>query len=195
VGHVVDDENFVPELLTNAFLPATLITLTPGRLGDAADDGGSRATDDDAVFSAVDVTAALEALPLRETKTALVVRSLPNEEEKAERHYSPDNPPPYFTRAAMEVLVRWGVRHLVVDLPTVDRMNDDGELVAHRVFWGLPSGSRSADDAQRSECTISEMAYIPDFVRDGYYLLNLQLPAFMTDAAPSRPILFPLEPA
>jgi hypothetical protein len=39
------------------------------------------------------------------------------------------------------------------------------------------------------------MAFIPDTVADGPYLLNLQVPPFMSDAAPSRPILLPLTPA
>jgi len=29
-------------------------------------------------------------------------------------------------------------------------------------------------------------------VQDGYYLLDLQIPAFMTDAAPSRPVIYPV---
>ena len=29
-------------------------------------------------------------------------------------------------------------------------------------------------------------------IRDGWYLLDLQIPAFLSDAAPSRPILYPV---
>ena len=36
------------------------------------------------------------------------------------------------------------------------------------------------------------MIYVPDCISDGSYLLNLQIPAFLSDAAPSRPILYAL---
>jgi len=34
------------------------------------------------------------------------------------------------------------------------------------------------------------MIFIPSSMEDGTYLLNLQIPAFVSDAAPSRPILY-----
>jgi arylformamidase len=34
---------------------------------------------------------------------------------------------------------------------------------------------------------------VPDEAHDGYYLLNLQLVPFSGDAAPSRPLIFPVE--
>ena len=34
------------------------------------------------------------------------------------------------------------------------------------------------------------MIFVPNEVKDGRYLLNLQVPAFVSDAAPSRPILY-----
>ena len=37
------------------------------------------------------------------------------------------------------------------------------------------------------------MIYVPEQMKDGYYLLDLQIPAFMSDAAPSRPIIYPIE--
>jgi hypothetical protein len=33
---------------------------------------------------------------------------------------------------------------------------------------------------------------MPDECADGLYLLDLQVPAFATDAAPSRPVLYPI---
>jgi hypothetical protein len=40
--------------------------------------------------------------------------------------------------------------------------------------------------------TITEMIYVRDEVADGLYLLNLQIAPFVSDAAPSRPLLYPL---
>jgi hypothetical protein len=39
---------------------------------------------------------------------------------------------------------------------------------------------------------VTELAYAPDAAPDGLYLLDLQVPAFVADAAPSRPVLYPL---
>ena len=40
-----------------------------------------------------------------------------------------------------------------------------------------------------SKNTITELTFIPNKVQDGFYFLNIQLPHFECDAAPSRPIL------
>jgi hypothetical protein len=53
----------------------------------------------------------------------------------------------------------------------------------------LPLGDR-AGGGQR---TITELALIPQSAPDGLYLLDLQVPRMLCDAAPSRPLLFPLE--
>ena len=36
------------------------------------------------------------------------------------------------------------------------------------------------------------MIYVDDKIKDGHYLLNLQIPSFVSDAAPSRPIIYKL---
>ena len=38
--------------------------------------------------------------------------------------------------------------------------------------------------------TITEMIFVDDNIPDGNYLLTIQIPAFVSDAAPSRPIIF-----
>jgi hypothetical protein len=42
--------------------------------------------------------------------------------------------------------------------------------------------------------TVTELAYIGQDVRDGLYMLNLQLAPIDGDATPSRPVLLALEP-
>jgi hypothetical protein len=42
----------------------------------------------------------------------------------------------------------------------------------------------------KSEKTITELAYIPNSVEDGFYFLNIQIPHFVCDAAPSRLLLY-----
>ena len=79
----------------------------------------------------------------------------------------------------------------MVDLPSLDRAHDEGRLTAHHLFWNVPEGTHSATTSTKAEKTITEMIYVDDSVPDGYYLLNLQVADWKTDAAVSRPIIFP----
>lgn len=124
---------------------------------------------------------------------AAIIRTLPNDPAKRTRDYT-DLVPPYLTREAVEWLVEKRIEHLVLDVPSVDRTHDEGHLVGHRVFFGLPPGSQARGDAARSRATITELAFIPDDVADGPCLLSLAVPAIGGDAVPSQPIVYPLVP-
>ena len=113
---------------------------------------------------------------------ALVLRTWPNEEEKRTRQWTGTDPP-FVEAAACGWLRGIGVKHLLLDLPSVDRERDEGKLAAHHAFWDFP---RTTDLGR----TITEMIYVPDAVPDGEYLLELQVPHFINDAAPSRPLLY-----
>jgi hypothetical protein len=126
---------------------------------------------------------------------AVILRTLPNPVSKRERDYDKGAAPAWIAADAMEYLVELGIEHVLVDLPSLDPMHDEGRLAAHRVFWGLPAGSRELAQAARPQATVTEMIFVPDAVADGTYLLDLQVPAFLTDAAPSRPLIYPLEDA
>ena len=95
--------------------------------------------------------------------------------------------PSFFSIEAMEYLVGLGVEHLLVDTPSVDRLFDDGHLSAHNIFWET-KGKELNPNTQNK--TITEMIFAPNIIDDGKYLLNLQIPAFVSDVAPSRPILY-----
>lgn len=101
-------------------------------------------------------------------------------------------PPPYLSREAAEWIVARGIEHLLVELPSVDRVADEGRLTAHRIFFGLPPGERALALAARAHATITELACVPEGVPDGAYLLALQAPAIAGDAVPSRPLLYRL---
>ena len=95
--------------------------------------------------------------------------------------------PCFFSIEAMEYIVSLGVKHLLVDSPSVDRLFDEGHLSVHNIFWET-KGKKLNPSAQNK--TITEMIFVPNFLENGHYLLNLQIPAFVSDAAPSRPILY-----
>lgn len=115
---------------------------------------------------------------------AIVIRTLPNHTDKLKRIYSGTNPP-YVHHHAVEYLVDCGVDHLLIDLPSVDREEDGGELLSHRAFWRYP-------DEVREKATISELIYVRDEIKDGVYLLNLQVAPFTIDVSPSKPTLYKL---
>jgi len=113
---------------------------------------------------------------------ALLIRTLPNGAGKKTKQYSNTNPP-YFEEAVGKFLATNGVKHLLVDLPSVDKEVDGGALLMHHAFWQFPQEIRQ-------DCTITELVYIPDEVPDGLYILNLQIPSFELDAVPSKPVLY-----
>ena len=173
VGHLTRERFPVSAVLPEPFLPATVLSVRPhGREITAA---------------ALDRTALDSAFT-----TALIFRTLTNAPDKTTRRWE-DAATPYFTPGAMAVIRELGVKHLLVDLPSVDPLVDDGRLAAHRVFWDLPPGSQEVPAGEARLRTVTEMIYVPDDVPDGRYLLSLQLPRFVADAAPSRPLLFFLD--
>jgi hypothetical protein len=171
---------------------AVLVTVQPRPLGEVAAEApaGLHAADDPVLTGAL--LAAAAAAHEQDPWHALVVRTLPNGTGKRHRHYEGECPAPYFTADAMSWAVARGVTSLVVDLPSLDRAADGGVLAAHRTFWGLPPGAQEARQASRGRALVTELAFIPDGARDGLYLLDLHVPAFGADAAPSRPVLYPV---
>ena len=139
----------------------------------------------DLVVMLADVQAAL-ALQSGPTPEALVLRTLPNDAAKRQRHYSGTNPT-YVEPALAHFLVEQNVQHFLLDLPSVDREEDAGQLLAHHAFWRYPAQTRSG-------ATITELIFVPDDVPDGLYLLNIQVTSLELDASPSKPVLYALAP-
>ena len=113
---------------------------------------------------------------------ALIIRTLPNSDAKKTKQYSNTNPP-FITAEAMEEIIESGIKHFLIDLPSVDKEVDGGELAAHHAFWEYPKNTNF-------ERTITELVYIPNSIPDGFYLLNLQIASFENDASPSKPVLY-----
>jgi hypothetical protein len=77
----------------------------------------------------------------------------------------------------------------LIDLPSVDREEDEGKLLAHKAFWNVKDVNTLNEDA-RKNCTITEMIFVENEIQDGSYLLNLQIASFENDASPSKPLLY-----
>jgi len=113
---------------------------------------------------------------------ALIMRTNPNDDSKLINDYSSKNPA-YLDTSVIEYCNSEGVKHILVDLPSVDK-EDDNQLINHHLFFG------NEIDGFDLNKTITEFIYVPDNILDGLYLLNLQIVNFESDAVPSRPLLF-----
>ncbi len=189
VGHITDERVSIHRLATAPLYTCTLVSVEAQAASDSDEHGGLASAGGDLLITREALTAAVTTLDT----AALAIRTLPNPESKRTRAYEAGTTP-YFTVEAMQWIVGQGIEHLLVDTPSVDRLDDGGRLTAHRVFWGLTHGHRSVNDASRPAATITELIYVPDAVRDGKYLLGLQVAPFVSDAAPSRPLLHALIP-
>lgn len=192
VGHVTREAVHIHAIRSGGLEPALLLSVETPRAAECGETSDPPPQPGDRLITARAIAAAWQRcewtrVPVR----ALILRTLPNDPGKEERRYDMQSPPPYLTREAAEWLVERGIEHVLLDVPSMDRLDDGGRLTAHRIFWGLPPGSTEAAAATRAHATITELVFADDTVPDGRYLLDLHIPAFAADAAPSRPILFP----
>jgi kynurenine formamidase len=190
VAHLTRDMLAVNTLARSGLLLAQLISVAP-----IAGKDSQHATDRIISLACLQKPLSRNWLALiGESISALIIRTLPNTTGKLTRNYDVGSSPAYFEPAALAWLAEMGIEHLLVDVPSVDRMDDGGHLLAHRAFWGLSPGDTNASHATRPQATITELIYVPEQIADDLYLLSLQVAPFMADAAPSRPLLYPLLP-
>ncbi|MBS0396098.1 MAG: cyclase family protein, partial [Proteobacteria bacterium] len=127
VGHLTSDRIAVHEVLRGGLAVTRLVSVRPVAAGDCGEQADPEADAGEAVITAAALARALATLPGE--SEALVVRTLPNDAGKLGRRYTGAAPAPYFTAEAAALVVESGVRHLVVDLPSLDRAQDRGRLV------------------------------------------------------------------
>ena len=182
VGHLTRERLDVTRIAPFGFVPALLVSVAPQPAADAGETSAPQPQAGDLLITRRAIERAWSAeLPFK--PLALVIRT--RSDHSAET-------PPYLSQEAALLLLERGIRHLVVDVPSIDRSHDEGRLTAHRIFFGLPRGATELARATRANATVTELASVPEGLRDGPYLLELQLPALSGDAVPSRPLLYPL---
>jgi arylformamidase len=165
VGHISKERYSVHDSLGTGFFLAQLISVYPTQM-----ENGDRVIDQ---------------LEWEDEIEALILRTLPNYPDKMVRHYTGTNPP-YLHHDIADRMMKRNIQHLLLDLPSVDREEDGGALLAHKTFWQYP-------EFPRLEATITEMIYVDNVIADGLYLLEIQMPAIELDASPSRPYIYPLK--
>jgi arylformamidase len=167
VGHISKEFISINKCLKQFMFLAEVITLLPTQLENG-----------DYVITKKQLKAALQNLK----PEAIVIRTISNGLNKLTMQYSNTNPP-YILSDAISYLNEIGVEHLLIDLPSIDKENDEGKLLSHHEFWQYPSNTQL-------QKTITEFIYVPNEISDGTYILNLQIASFENDASPSKPILY-----
>ncbi len=182
IGHITDKRVDILSSLNRSMIPSTIISVTPKNTNENYIP--SLHTADVVITKQVLLSQLKNINP--EFLQGLIIRTLPNPETKKSRDYMNESPS-FLSIDAMEYVVSLGVKHLLVDIPSVDRLLDDGHLSSHNIFWETKEREFNPNTQHK---TITEMIFVSKDVKDGNYLLNLQIPAFVSDAAPSRPILY-----
>ena len=191
VGHISFERISIESVLKDIFIPSILITVIPENSSDTDDTYNPQKINEDYLITEKSLREKLENADADFCK-GLIIRTLPNSEEKKRRRYM-NNLPPFFSIEAMRYITGLEVKHLILDLPSVDRTFDEGKLSAHHIFWNVKEGSHEVNVNDHSFKTITEMAFMQDKIKDGKYLLNIQIPGFKADAAPSRLFLFEIK--
>ena len=199
--HIVDRQKWPLENSSVAhvnfpiFIPCVLLSVETTAGSDALNAGQNywpEIDSDDWVVTEASIAEALKKLKVESgldgEPWALLIRT----PQSGRWAYDSPGAVPYLTREAMTLISNSACRHLLVDLPSVDRRNDDGLLVNHHQFWNVEvDGSPGA--GVRSDRTITELVEVPERLGDGIYLLDLQLIPLPTDATLSHPVLFSTE--
>jgi len=168
-GHITEKVYSVNQNLTQYFFLSEVVTIAPAQI------------EDDFVITKKQLQFALG----NKKRDAIVIRTIPNLSDKKGAQYSNTNPP-YLLEEAAIYLREKGIKHLLVDLPSVDKEKDNGKLLSHNAFWNTAG-------KLRLEATITEFVFVPNDVVDGTYFLNLMIAPFENDASPSKPILYQIE--
>jgi len=169
VGHITEKVHSINQTLKQFFFLAEVITVAPEKLNK------------DLVISKKQIQFALG----NKKRDAVILRTIPNMKDKLSKQYSNSNPP-YLLEDAAIYLRNKGVKHLLIDLPSVDKEKDNGELLSHNAFW-------NTNGKLRLDATITEFIFVPNSVEDGKYFLNLQIAPFENDASPSKPIIYKID--
>ncbi len=168
-GHISEEFYSVNDALKTFFFLAEVITIKPKKVGE------------DEIISEESISKALNG----KMPEAIIIRTLANSSKKKSKHWSDTNWPFLHEKAAL-FLKEIGVKHLLIDLPSVDKERDEGKLLAHKAFWDYPENPRE-------DCTITELIFVNNSIGDGSYLLNLQIASFHNDASPSKPVLYKIQ--
>lgn len=171
LGHITKEVYSVNKVFQQFFFKAHVLSITPQEV---QNDGK------------VDRVIMPDQIVLPENcGEALIIRTLPNDADKCHKNYSSTNPA-YLDVNCVQVLLDAGIKHLLIDLPSVDKEEDEGKLAFHHAFWEVP-------EQPNFERSITELIFVNNAIADGNYILSFQIAPFENDASPSRPVLYEIK--
>ena len=176
-GHILSNPISINDVLKHEYYYTKLITVSPIQSTESKEDYHCSIDDKDMLITREMIIGKIPTKSL-----GLIIRTRPNSISKMNKRYNASNTP-FFSSNAIEYINDLGIRHLVVDTPTIDRYDDGGILGNHHLFFEKKPPYKK---------TITEMAYIDDKIKDGSYLMTIEIPPMVLDAAPSRIFIFKL---
>lgn len=183
LGHITKNKFTINECLNEFHFLAQLVTIEPEKL----ENGDFIITEK-----------LISKIIFKENVTALIIRTTPNNLEKKYKKWTNTNHC-YIHSNAMKMIKNLGINHFLIDTPSVDREDDGGKLLAHKTFWNLlnskTEGKKAVEVSEetilsRKNCTITEMIFADNSIKDDLYLLNIQIISLEMDASPSKIVLF-----
>ncbi|MCB9069750.1 MAG: cyclase family protein [Calditrichae bacterium] len=189
IGHITDERVFINEVLRDVVFPATLVTIPPVLAAESGDNYLPQLSADDRIIQKSQLEKALWNVKA-DNLTGLIIRTQPNESSKKTMDYV-EQPAPFFSMEAMQFITNLPIKHLLVDMPSLDKLYDEGLLSTHHIWWNVPLGTHKLTEKSRRERTVTEMIFVPDEIPDGSYSVAIQIPNWCSDAAPSRVFLLP----
>lgn len=166
VGHISKENYTINQCLTTFFFLAEVVSIAPEQV------------DNDLIIT----LGQIKNVWKNNSAKAIVIRTMPNSNDKCSMQYSNTNPP-FIAHEAVQFLIDNGVEHLLIDTPSVDKEDDGGTLKAHHTFWEYPHNTQK-------NRTITELIFVSNNISDGTYFINIQIASFENDASPSKPILY-----
>ncbi len=181
-SHITKEDLYISEIIDSSFMPCILISVEPTKLI-GHDNYHCKTDEKDYIITKEILLDKLES-SIDNNIEALIIRTLPNiPDEISSKNYNNEENP-FFSNEAINYIRLLGIKHLVIDLPSIDKINDGGLLGNHRIFWDLEKeGNRN---------TITEFALIDNSINDGFYLLSLSILNINLDTSPSRPLIYPI---
>lgn len=188
IGHITKERVHIAETNFKRISIALLISLEPILASQTDESYNHTKLDTDKIISKQQLERAINNYK-NIAFDSLIIRTLPNSTSKLSDDYA--DIPAYFSTEAVQYIYSLGVSNLLVDLPSIDRLFDAGLMNNHRTFWQV-NEAREINDGTAHK-TVTEFIFVADNIADGNYLLEIQIPPFLSDAAPSTPLLYNLE--
>jgi len=173
VGHITDKVVPINNVLNQFHFSSQLITVAPKEI-----------KEDNILHKKGDKVIMLDQIKphLIPNIQALIIRTQKDYKSLHNKNHSNTNWP-YLSEETTLYIRKSGIKHLLIDQPSVDKEEDEGKLLSHKAFWNYPQ-------ILDKERTITELIGVPKSVKDGTYLLSLSVANIENDASPSRPILY-----